>query len=263
MTADHVRKWPHVTQAALESVTDEHGRIHYYYEGNPVCGRLKKKKNRKIPNECCLGIPMQSGPCRIHGGKAGCPPKHGRYTRALKTWRPSFQRALNDSELLDSRRELAMMDTLIERLLERAEDQDAPGWRAKLVDAFDQLQNAIRQKRQGQVGEMLKRVADLIGEGAAIDQVNGELMKALDRRAARATKVDELNLRKEEKVTPTEIAAIFGQWLEVLEAGVDQPTYLRLVEKLRQVTAAQDVPVEDPAEPEESPDGESESPDEG
>ena len=112
------RKLPHLTKGGLTSVQDEFGRDHYFMEdGRPVCGRLKKKHNRQIPDEACLGIPMASGPCRIHGGKAGAPIKHGRYSRAMKVWRGAFQQALSDKDLLDTRRELALMDVVTEQLV--------------------------------------------------------------------------------------------------------------------------------------------------
>ena len=45
-----------------------------------------------------------------------------------------------------------------------------------------------------------------------------------------------------EKGTVAEVTVIFGQWLEVLEGGLDQETYLGLVQKLRRVTTSQHLP---------------------
>ena len=237
MREEYEKKSPPVTKADLTHWHDEFGRDHYATkEGRQVCGRLRSEKNRVIPNEACQAPPMQCGACRVHGGKAGCPPKHGRYSRALTTWKHSFERALKDKDLLDTRRELALMDTTIEKLLERVEELDAPKWRTAVQESFDGLQRAVKARKQADVRDSLGKLEDLIKEGAAIDQVSSDLMVYLDKRAARANKMDELALRREEKVTTTELALIFKSWLEVLEGELEPAAYFKVVEKLRRAT---------------------------
>lgn len=237
MKEDYQKKSPPVTKVDLTHWHDEFGRDHYAtQEGRQVCGRLRSEKNRVIANEACQAPPMQCGACRVHGGKAGCPPKHGRYSRALTTWKGSFERALKDKDLLDTRRELALMDTTIEKLLERVEELDAPKWRAAVQESFDGLQRSLKARKQADVRASMGKLEDLIQQGAAIDQVSSDLMVYLDRRAARANKMSELALRREEKVTTTELALIFKSWLEVLEKELEQVTYFGLVEKLRRAT---------------------------
>ena len=193
------RKLGPCTQADLVSYVDEFGRTHYSMEdGRPVCGRLKKKKNRAIPDEACLGPPMANGACRVHGGKAGAPIQHGRYSRVLKKWRGDFERARSDQELVDARRDLALMDVANEKLLERAEDLDSPSWRQELRETFIHLQAAIRAQRQGDVAPLLKRLGELIEEGATAGQLAKDLVAQVEKRANRACKVTELQLRREE-----------------------------------------------------------------
>ncbi len=236
---ERVRKLPHLTQDDLDCILDEFGRKHYSMkDGRPVCGRLKKEKNRVIPNECCLGPPMANGACKVHGGRAGAPIRSGRYSRVLKTWQAAFERALSDQELLDSRRELALMDVGIEKLLERAEGLDAPAWREDLRETFVALRAAIHSKRQGQVGSLLKRLGEIIESGATIDQVARDLLANVDRRAARACKLTEIEVRRDEKVTVSELAAVFKQWLSILEAQLEPQAYHRVLPELRKVTVA-------------------------
>ncbi len=231
------RKLPHLTQVDLESFVDEFGRTHYSMkDGRQVCGRLKKEKNRKIPDEACLGVPMASGPCKVHGGKAGRPLSHGRYSRVTKTWHAAFERALADEELLDAKRDLALMDVVTELLIERAEELDSPSWREELRDTFGQLQRAIRSQRQEVVGPLLKLLGELIERGATADQVARDLVAQVDRRAARACKIDELGLRRQEKITATELAAVFKQFLDVLERELEPAMYHQVLPELRRVT---------------------------
>ena len=237
------RKLPRLTQAELTRILDEFGRAHYFLEadGRPVCGRLKKAHNREIPEEACLAPPMANGACKVHGGKAGAPPRTGRYSRVLKAWLPAFQRARSDQELLDSKQELALMDVAIEKLLERAEDLDTPSWREGLRETFERLQAAIKGQKQRQVAGLMKELGELIEGGATADQLARDLVGQVDRRAARACKLVELEIRREEKVTVSELAAVFRQWLEVLERELEQPEYYRVLPKLRAVTSGSTV----------------------
>ena len=58
----------------------------------------------------------------------------------------------------------------------------------------------------------------------------------VDRRAARACKIDELGLRRQEKITASELAAVFKQFLDVLQRELEPEVYFRVVPVLRQVT---------------------------
>lgn len=79
----------------------------------------------------------------------------------------------------------------------------------------------------------------MIEGGATADQVSTDLVAQVDRPANRACKVTELAIRRGEKVTVSEIAAIFRQWLHVLEKTLEPEVYFRLVPELRKVSAEQ------------------------
>lgn len=69
--------------------------------GNPLhtCGAKCRRTGQP-----CKNRPMANGRCRMHGGKAGCPPVHGRYTKAAMAQRAKW---------LSVERELrAMVDAL-------------------------------------------------------------------------------------------------------------------------------------------------------
>ncbi len=239
---EHERKLPHLTKDDLECVVDEFGREHFYMkEGRAVCGRLKKRHNRAIPNEACLGIPMSSGPCRIHGGKAGRPIEHGRYSRVLNRWKKDFVRAQSDKQLLDAKQDLALMDVAIEKLLTRAEDGDCPSWRQQVGETFVALQMAIRSKRQAQVSALMKELANLIETGATEDQIATDLVLNVERRANRACRIGDLELKKAEKVSAAELGVVFRSWLDVLEKALELDVYARVLPELRRATVGQPV----------------------
>ncbi len=234
------RKLPRLTPTNLESFADEYGRTHYAMaDGRPVCGRLKREHNRVIEDEACLAPPMANGACRVHGGKAGAPIRTGRYSRVLQKLRGAFERARADGDLVDARQDLAAMDVLIEQLFERMEELDSPAWRQQLLETFRGLQAAIRSHSQTQVSAAMRRLGDLIEQGASIDQIASDLIANLERRANRAVRIGELELKRAEKVTVDDLTAVLREFLSILERSLEPQVYHGLLPELRGVMAGQ------------------------
>ncbi len=234
------RKLPHLTKDDLDCIVDEFGRDHFFMkDGRPVCGRLKREHNRAIENEACLAPPMANGACRVHGGKAGAPIRTGRYSRVLIKLRGAFERARADDDLVDARQDLAAMDVLIEQLFERMEELDSPAWRQELRETFRGLQAAIRSHSQTKVSAAMRKLGDLIEQGASIDQIASDLIANLERRANRAVRIGELELKRAEKVTVEELTAVLRDFLGILERSLEPSLYHSLLPELRKVTGGQ------------------------
>ncbi|MCP4036593.1 MAG: hypothetical protein GY733_06625, partial [bacterium] len=236
---EYERSLPRMAQDDLDVFVDEFGRKHYATpDGRPVCGRLKRVHNRKIEDEACFAPPMANGACRVHGGKAGAPIRTGRYSRVLKKMRGAFERARADEDLIDARRDLAAMDVLIEQLFERVEELDSRAWRQELLETFQRLQAAIRSHRQAQVSAEMRRLGELIEQGASVDQLANDLIANLERRANRAVRIGELELKRSEKVTFEEMTVVLREFLGVLEQSLEPQVYHGLLPQLRKVTSA-------------------------
>ncbi len=63
-----------------------------------------------------------------------------------------------------------------------------------------------------------------------------DLVANVERRANRACRIGELELRRQERLSPNELAAIFRQWLTVLEKLLEPPVYFAVLPELRRVT---------------------------
>jgi hypothetical protein len=230
------RKLPRYTPAQLRMEADALGRKFYFTpDGRAACGRRKKLKNRVIEDEACLAVPTAIGPCRVHGGASpgGKMRSGGRYSRVLKRWKRPFERALADQELLDSKRELAMMDTQIERLVARAEKHDSPTWRAELAALVYELNQAIREQHHAEVGTLLKRLTESIDRGAKADVVRRDLMYELERRTRCSAKLNELDLKREQNLTEKDLNAVLASFMRVLQAHLEVDVLRRLVPALR------------------------------
>ena len=176
--------------------------------------------------------------CRLHGGKSTGPPmtKGGRYCKNLHVLRPRFEAALADPELLEGRREIAMMDVVLGQLVERIERQDTPGWRNELQRTFTRLTSAMQAGNAERVGTTIQRLGALIEQGAEADRVVRDLIEGLDKRSARAQKEREVNIKGETVTTMTDMMVIFGQWVDVLRRHLDEKTFRTVLPELRSVS---------------------------
>ncbi len=68
------------------------------------------------------------------------------------------------------------------------------------------------------------------------DQVTNDVVANVNRRANRACRIGELELRRQERLSPNELAAIFRQWLTVLEKLLEPTVYFAVLPELRRVT---------------------------
>ena len=174
----------------------------------------------------------------MHGGTNPGPPMTagGRYCRNLKVLRPAFQAALADPELLDGRREIAMMDVVLGKLVQRVEQQDTPGWREELRKTYTALAAALKAGNTERAGTIMQRLGKLIDNGAEADRVVRDLISGLDARSARAQKEREVNIKGEGVTTMTDMMVIFGQWVDVLRKHLDERTFRTVLPQLRDVS---------------------------
>lgn len=234
------RTLPRYTIHEIETHQDPLGRKFCFTpDGRAICGRRRKKKNAVIEDEACMAGPTTSGPCRVHGAGAGPPmTAGGRYSRVLRGWRAMYEEALHDQDLLDTRSDLAMMDAALVPLVKRVEEGDSPRWRAQLREAFEQLDLAVKRKQHNRVGPLMREVGRLIEEGATADEVAEDLVRHVDRRAARAHKINELEVRRDQTVSLAELTVVFAGWIEALRETLDDAAFRKVLPRLQALANA-------------------------
>lgn len=214
-------------------------------EGDPSPFQRQCTAKSKQSGVRCRGAAMPgSSKCKMHGGtNPGGRVKHGRYSKVLKRWREDFERLLNDEGLLDTRHDLAMMDVTIEDLIARVQDGDSPDWRAQVRDAYDQLQAAIRSRKQDRVAKAMKALGTLVEGGASQDAMAREVISSVDRRAARAQKLVEIQTRREQKVTARDLGLVFVQFVDVLRDELGPAMLGRVMPRLTKVIESYAAPL--------------------
>ena len=71
----------------------------------------------------CKNAPMQNGRCRMHGGKAGRPATHGRYSTRIPAHIEELAESLKEGDPLDVMDELALQRALFTNYLSRFKNE--------------------------------------------------------------------------------------------------------------------------------------------
>lgn len=126
--------------------------------------------------------------CVIHGGKsasgaASATFKHGRYSKDLPTrLAQRYHEAQADSELLELREEIALVDSRLADLLLRVDSGEAGHWWKELKRIYGEYQEAVGKS---DVATMSKRLAELGGSiqsGTSDYHAWGEVYNVIEQR---------------------------------------------------------------------------------
>lgn len=147
--------------------------------GQRLCGAKTRRGGQ------CHAFAMANGRCRVHGGmslRGEQHPayKHGRYSKSFVAslpprFREKFEAAMNDPELLSSRKEAALYSARVVQALERWSEFDAEGYRAKLREAWNSFKDANalpatsdgeRELKLSAIGRAVAAIQKLIDDGA-------------------------------------------------------------------------------------------------
>jgi hypothetical protein len=110
--------------------------------------------------------------------------KHGRdskWTKALGKYGGLYMDAVDSDELLDLRRQLALMDVAIQKHAARVEELDTPDFRKKALELFMEYELAPTDE---QAVERLAEVKEHLRRGAGEDRAFEVLVKTADNGAA-------------------------------------------------------------------------------
>ena len=131
--------------------------------------------------ESCRSRAMANGRCRMHGGKtprglALPQTTHGRYSKDLPTrLLADYERALQDSDLLELRSEIALLDSRLSDLLQRVDTGEAGALWKQLNHLYDDFIEASRREDRSTANRALVSMQDIIQRGrddyAAWDEV--------------------------------------------------------------------------------------------
>lgn len=125
--------------------------------------------------------------CRRHGGAT--PSAHliktGLHTKLPARMAEAYQRCLEDSSLLDQRRHISLMETLVEEMAQQVRDGDTPELRAQASRIAADARAALAGDDPKGAMKQLEALLELLDQGVANDSARAKLFSMGDRLGAR------------------------------------------------------------------------------
>lgn len=207
------------------------------------CTAKSKQSGKQCKRSACKG----SSKCSIHGGgpTSGRPPETGRWSKyAPKRLVPTIEEALNDSELITLRQQMAMLDSLaVQRLSELGEDPPERLW-AEVLFAIDKFPAAL-EAMKGSIGPLAtdemaasleglsqwhKNLSEFLQRGKRAEKAETELREIIQEQ----TRVARQEVRREkalqEGVTLRQLNVLMSLILDSINRHVADTTVRRAIQ---------------------------------
>lgn len=189
------------------------------------CAKGKTKQTR-----CGNRVVPGRRVCRLHGGMAGSPPKHGRYSKALGRFREAYEDARKDPSLLDLRETLALMDIAVQKAVARASDSDTPEFRQEAIKLCAAAHASIGEDDHEL---QLNRLSELLDRGASEDKALDDLAKAAERLSRRQEKAWNIRLDAANAINARDLVAVLARFADiVLTESHDKNAAARIIRRI-------------------------------
>lgn len=177
----------------------------------------------------CCNRPMPNGRCRMHGGaslrgEASPAYKHGRHSRYMpERLQQIYNQALEDSELIGVRQEIALIDALLSdnlRNLDPTPGDNAQFWN----DALEQIQwarQAYKSENYGGLERSLDELEALADRRRLHFAAEKEIREKVEQRRKLVETEQKIALQGERAITAEELMLFMGGVVDLIKRIVD------------------------------------------
>lgn len=176
----------------------------------------------KRSGEQCRNRPLTGrGTCRMHGGKAGRPIEHGRYSALAGPLGDAYRSSVADANLLDPREPLAVLDALTKAQAARMEACDSPKFRGIALALVAELLSARKVGDGATEQALLDALAKHLAEGAKEADAEAELSRRIQVFARHNEEANRQKLAKAATVNAQFLVKLFAAVLSDVRARLD------------------------------------------
>lgn len=203
-------------------------------DGRRICGAHPLR-----PKGLCRRreIFVANGRCKHHRGGAVSGVahpnyKHGRWCKAWSTKRANeYEESINDPDLLDLSRTLAVFDMQVKEAIERLEALDTPRFRARAVVLFRECERILR-KDPIRAAEKLNELGQLLERGSSEDVAREELRRCTRDMSKYVKEAWKIRLDASQVVNRSDLQASHDSWNEVVFDWVPKKDHGSFLEDL-------------------------------
>ena len=186
-------------------------------------------KSKTTQKRCGQRVGPGRRVCRYHGGHAGSPPKHGRYSKALGKFREAYEQARNDPSLLDLRETLALLDLVVQKAVSRASDADTPAFRKQARDLLGAVEVSVGASDHE---DQIARLREWLDKGVEEDTALEELAKAAERLSRRQEKAWSIRLDAANAINARDLVAVLARFADIVLDECDKDAAGRVIRRI-------------------------------
>lgn len=195
----------------------------------------------------CKARPMANGRCRIHGGKTPrgiASPNyiHGRYSKSLPAHlQERYEASLADSELLNLRQEIALLDARLNDLLARVDTGDSRSTLKNAREKYYETRNAALRNDKVEQGVQFKLLGEILDKGMSDYAAWDEVHTILDQRRRLVESEQKRLVAMQQTVTTEQAMVLISALLDSVRRHVtDRPALSAIQDEFIRLTTRAD-----------------------
>lgn len=168
--------------------------------GKPICGALRNGMKQRLEEEgltiedivknpslittyCCCSAPFKqaydNGRCRIHGGKAGRPIEHGRYSKYLPTLTQEELGKISLDGHKGLEQELSILVKYIQHKLPTSMGEFATAANARLRKSINKLRNAVESLNIQRMRSIMDDIESQIDDNLTVEAAKRDVRQLI------------------------------------------------------------------------------------
>ena len=200
---------------------DESPIVRQYTYGRCTANSKQTKMKDGTPGRCRRPAGPRGGVCYYHGGvaaKGQKPAQHdgdSRWGRSMgERVGVAYEAALDDDELVNLRRGLATLDVVVQKAMQRMDENDTIDWREAVAGKVRELVSAAYLDSGAK--EIEKELDTLLQRGLDHDRSMDRLVDTVTRFQQGVEKFWSIQIRGHETMTTAQVGAMFRRMIGVL-----------------------------------------------
>lgn len=154
---------------------------------------------------------------------------HGRYSKNLVRMREFYEKSLHDPSLMDLREPVALLDSIVKRLVEMSSEADTPKFRMRCLELMDR---ALQYQRDGELARMaatFNQLHELLRQGAKDAQTLKLLAEETERLARTIEGAWNVKLKAQSSINHRDLVVVMGEWAQIVMRVAPKPLALQIL----------------------------------
>lgn len=157
--------------------------------------------------------------------------RHGRRSQYMASL-GEYQRILDEPmELMNLLHQLAGMEILMEKAVNRAAEKDVPAFRAQALDRFRELKDAMQTDDVSEIARCLRAMGELLHAGVSADRAESHLAQIIERFSKRVEEAWKIRTSTIGRIDPDAFKSALGMMVTIVQQEAHGLVGARILER--------------------------------